>query len=71
MENIVENVDQRNAMKIATGGPSEAREKLYGIASANLKEAEAETNRLRDIAKHNSAAHKSKTEFNDKGREAL
>ena len=71
MENIVENVDQRNAMKIATGGPSEAREQLYGKASANLKEAEAETNRLRDIAKHNSEVLKSKTELNDKEREAL
>ena len=71
MENIVEDVDQRNAMKIATGGPSEAREKLYGTASANLKEAEAETNRLRDIAKHNAEVLKSKTELNDKEREAL
>ena len=71
MENIVENVDQRNAMKIATGGPSEAREKLYGTASANLKEAEAETNRLRDIAKHNAEVLNSKTELNDKEHEAL
>ena len=71
MENIVENVDQRNAMKIATGGPSEAREQLYGTASANLKEAEDETNRLRDIAKHNAEVLKSKTELNDKEREAL
>ena len=71
MENIVENVDQRNAMKIATGGPSEAREQLYGKASANLKEAEDETNRLRDIAKHNSEVLKSKTKLNDKEREAL
>ena len=71
MTNIVENVDQRNAMKIATGGPSEAREQLYGKASANLKEAEAETNRLRDIAKHNAEVLKSKTELNDKEREAL
>ena len=71
MENIVENVDQRNAMKIATGGPSEAREQLYVKASANLKEAEAETNRLRDIAKHNAEVLNSKTELNDKEREAL
>ena len=71
MENIVENVDQRNAMKIATGGPSEAREQLYVKASANLKEAEDETNRLRDIAKHNAEVLKSKTELNDKERESL
>ena len=71
MENIVYNVDQRNAMKIATGGPSEAREQLYGTASANLKEAEDETNRLRDIAKRNAEVLKSKTELNDKEREAL
>lgn len=71
MENIVENVDQRNAMKIATGGPSEAREQLYGTASANLKEAEAETNRLRDIAKHNAEVLNSKKELTDKEREAL
>lgn len=71
MTNIVENVDKRNAMKIATGGPSDAREQLYGTASANLKEAEAETNRLRDIAKHNSEVLNSKTELSDKEREAL
>ena len=71
MTNIVENVDQRNAMKIATGGPSEAREQLYGTASANLKEAEDETNRLRDIAKHNAEVLKSKTELDDKERESL
>ena len=71
MTSIVENVDQRNAMKIATGGPSEAREQLYGTASANLKEAEAETNRLRDIAKHNSEVLNSKTKLSDKEREEL
>lgn len=71
MENIVENVDQRNAMKIATGGPSEAREQLYGTASANLKEAENETNRLRDIAKHNDEVLNSKKDLTDKEREAL
>lgn len=71
MGSIVESVDQRNAMKIATGGPSEAREQLYGKASANLKEAEKETNRLRDIAKHNAEVLNSKKKLNDAERQAL
>lgn len=71
MESIVSTVDQHNALKIAQGGPSEARDKLYTTASANLKAAEAETNRLRDIAKHNADVLNSRTKLSEKEREAL
>ena len=71
MENIVENVDQRNAMKIAKGGKSKERDELYKTASQNVEDAEKRVNELRGYAKHNAEILNSKTELNDKEREAL
>lgn len=71
MENIVEDVDQRNAMKIAKGGKSKERDELYKTASQNVEDAEKRVNELRGYAKHNAEILNSKTELNDKEREAL
>ena len=71
MENIVENVDQRNAMKIAKGGKSKERDELYKTASQNVEDAEKRVNELRGYAKHNAEILNSKTKLNDKEREAL
>lgn len=71
MEKIVEDVDQRNAMKIAKGGKSKERDELYETASQNVQDAEKRVNELRGYAKHNAEVLNSKTKLSDNEREAL
>lgn len=50
---ITRSNEQRNELRIASEGPSEARTALLSKAQGGVKEYEAEVNRLADIAKHN------------------
>lgn len=71
MGGIVESNTQRNQLKIATSGPSEARDKLFDQASKAAKDAEAEANRLAGIAKHNEEILATRKDISEAEKKAL